>query len=137
MRTIKFRGQKQTNGVWVYGDLETKLNRIHEYDNDGNYAGFVNVNPDTIGQFTGLYDKNGKEIYEGDIIQYRRLKVVVGFFRGAYGYGRIVEFGRVFVPFVGSDDNKNALQFTDGTVFDTDFCEVIGNIHDNLKLLEQ
>lgn len=95
------------------------------------------VEPDTIGQFTGLHDKNGKEIYEGDIIQHRRMKVIVKFWRGAYGYGRIIAREYAFVPFVGSDDNKNALQFTDGTVFDTDFCEVIGNIHDNLKLLEQ
>ena len=136
MRTIKFRGQKQTNGVWVYGDLETKLNRIHKYDNDGNYAGYVNVDPDTIGQFTGLYDKNGKEIYEGDIIKHRELKVIVEFYRGAYGYGRIAAGEHVFVPFIGSDDNRYAIQFNDGTYFDTDFCEVIGNIHDNPNLLD-
>ena len=97
----------------------------------------TSVESDTIGQFTGLYDKYGKEIYEGDIIQHRGQKVIVEFYRGAYGYGRIVAGEYVFVPFVGSDDNENALQFPDGTCFDIGSCEVIDNIHNNPKLLEQ
>ena len=108
------------------------------------------VDEDTVGQFTGLHDKHGHEIYEGDVIQHRSEKVAVQFYRGAFGYSRLVRkrirfaegASRVeevmkFVPFIGSDDNSNALMFPDGTVFDTDFCEVIGNIHDDKNLLEK
>lgn len=141
MRTIKFRG-KRLDGKWVYGYVlghdtlpYMAIVTMNNTDKSVINKTTTSVEPDTIGQFTGLYDKYGKEIYEGDIIQHRRQKVIVEFYRGAYGYGRIVAGEHVFVPFIGSDNNKDALQFPDGTYFDTDFCEVIGNIHDNLKLL--
>lgn len=142
MRTIKFRGKRLHDGKWVYGYVlghdtlpYMAIVTMNNTDKSVINKTTTSVEPDTIGQFTGLYDKYGKEIYEGDIIQHRRQKVIVEFYRGAYGYGRIVAGEHVFVPFVGSEDNENALQFPDGTYFDTDFCEVIGNIHDNLKLL--
>ena len=64
-RTIKFRGKR-------LGDLEynraKNIARIHTYDEDGEYLIQHSVDPATVGQFTGLLDKNGKEIYEGDIL---------------------------------------------------------------------
>lgn len=144
MRTIKFRGKCCHCDAWAYGNLvdygEDECPEIQGFDvyNEGSDVWQEpTVELDTIGQFTGLYDKYGKEIYEGDIIQHRGQKVIVEFYRGAYGYGRIVAGEHVFVPFIGSDNNKDALQFPDGTYFDTDFCEVIGNIHSDPKLLEQ
>lgn len=64
-REIKFRGKRIDNKKWVYGFLadEDYINDINSID-----LSSIEVDRGTIGQFTGLFDKNGKEIYEGDII---------------------------------------------------------------------
>ena len=128
MRTIKFRGKKPTNGVWVYGSL-VYSNEIQAaiYFQPGRglvkSMEWVYVNPETVGQFTGLYDKNEKEIYEGDILKVQGLgeKIEVRFVRGVFAFlwnGNLDDEAPINAP-------------------THEWAEVIGNIHDNPKLLKR
>lgn len=119
-REILFRGQRLDNDEWAYGDLLHLPNGDVVILSD---KGYTKVKPKTIGQFTGLTDKNGNKIFEGDIV-----KVTTGIegYKSTY-HSAIQEVKynaesgiAVFLPF----DNSDMVE-----------VEVIGNIYDNPKLL--
>ena len=125
MRTIKFRA-KNINGVWYYGCLvySNELDAaIYFQTGNGsvNVMDWVYVNPETVGQFTGLLDKNGNEIYEGDILDFNRLIVEVRFVRG------------VFAFLVNGDLDEELC----GDCRTDLFAKVIGNVYDNSELLKE
>ena len=127
MRTIKFRGKKLTNGVWVYGSLvylDKNGAAIYVQTDNGSakVMDLVYVNRETIGQFTSLYDKNKKEIYEGDILKVpgTRERIEVRFVRGVFAFlwnGNLDDEAPINAP-------------------TQEWAEVVGNIHDNPKLLK-
>lgn len=116
MREIKFRGKRLDNGEWIYGDLHirTPFPHIHsEIDHNR-----VNIDPHTVGQFTGLHDKNGKEIYEGDIVDSH----LQGVSKVLYDSGQYT---------VESKNYSTALTYRIAI-----HAVIIGNIHDNPELLK-
>ena len=136
-RTIKFRGNASDNGEWVYGDLEysraKNIARIHTYDEDGKYLMQHLVDPDTVGQFAGLFDMNSKEIYEGDIITLKG------------NYPRVVLWDKMSWALMPTEYYHDEvfgvmnLQHPDLDWWEefADKFEIIGNIHDNPELLNE
>lgn len=117
-REIKFRGKRIDNKKWVYGFLadEDYINDIDSID-----LSSIEVDIDTVGQFTGLFDKNGKEIYEGDIIK---------------GFDIIIEvwYSEDRACFIAEmKEPQNCMVDILGG-YDTGRMEIIGNIYDNPDL---
>ena len=128
MRTIKFRGKGRRDGKWYYGNLFVKDTRGRTHICTPERC-CLDIAPETVGQFTGLYDKNGKEIYEGDIILYGgSIQHEVVFRHGAFGY---LIYGGEFISYAG---NTN---FTFNPLNRSKKHEVIGNIYDNPELIEK
>lgn len=124
MRTIKFRGKRVDNGEWVYGYLHLPIggeNMMIQVSNTDSFG----VVPDTVGQFTGLLDKNGAEIYEGDVVVLRRgVKNISN--------TQTIEWCSHLSAFVRVIDDMDAHFISEA---DMGLYEVIGNIHDNPELL--
>lgn len=120
-REIKFRA-KALDGPWEYGELHLKNCRHPHIHTDARAT--IYIDPKTVGQFTGLHDKNGKEIYEGDIVSDIKGKMKVD--------GEWVDQTEIFaVEYHGAAFNISHL-----SLVSNDSVEVIGNIHDNPELLK-
>ena len=120
MREILFRGKSISTDKWVFGDFVSDACGIsHEgYLNEYGEVGYIMtyVIPETVGQFTGLTDKNGKKIFEGDILknEYDDIETV------EYFHNRFIPFAP---PFAFDSWHENEI-------------EIIGNVHDNSELLK-
>lgn len=142
MREILFRGKSIMRGEWIYGYLNQHRGNIRYdcdcepiadgcyYINDwqakidtGMYGQDYKVDPNTVGQFTGLTDKNGVKVFEGDIVRYGdTIHRVVFEQRNGTAYFGLVYAACETLPFGHYQDLKQ--------------IEVIGNIYDNPELLE-
>ena len=139
MREILFRGKRVDNGEWVYGDIihrryykNTDVVVIRTEDSGfDNYSDYE-VDPDTVGQYTGLTDRNGKKIFEGDIIHLEYSQV---FFGGEYFGEYTDEVSYKEGCFVTDGINNGDEIETPLSGFNNDEVEIIGNIHDNPELL--
>ena len=119
---------------FVYGDLHLKCNHPHIHvDSRSKYW----IDIDTIGQFTGLYDKNGKEIYEGDIVKWtfffyigsevqKDLVGIIKWYQGGFIFD-VIKHDIEEAGFYGISDLS--------TDTESD-CEIIGNIYDNPELMK-
>ena len=130
MREILFRGKRTDNGEWVEGyysyspeidkHMITTSDLAHPY---GTNLGFYKVIPETVGQYTGLTDKNGRKIFEGDIVR-------------CY-YSDISPFTDEIEPYAEEvliDDIRRSQVI--GWIDCADELEIIGNIYDNPELLK-
>lgn len=128
MRTIKFRAKRIDNGKWLYGDLmhdNIGGSYIYPIETENLYKENA-VFPDTVSQFTGLRDKKGKEIYEGDII-IEKIK------SSSQDGDRLVI---CFEDFEWEGKNSNGSTTSLSLLATYHTIEVIGNIHDNPELLK-
>ena len=133
MRQIIFRGKRIDNGEWVFGDLirnliydgrekEMRIGDIYfEHNGDIHGTAVCKVIPETVGQFTGLTDKNGKKIFEGDIVKscfaYENGKTLTVEFKSSRGG---------FFPYACGD----GCGCCEVDTYSPEYTEVVGNIYD-------
>ena len=136
---IRFRGKRIDNGEWVHGDLiHERYGTCIQYTTTINPKGYgaperkaiiqrhkATVDPATVGQFTGLKDRNGVEIYEGDILKIKEIQFDVALMGRCRIVNIAVEIDDGLVCFALNQDIHNL-----------DTAEVIGNVRENPGLLE-
>ena len=157
-REIEFRGKRLDGGEWVYGHLReytdasvhitTKVERALIRHLNGKpfytiHGAEYQVDPETVGQYTGLRDENGVKIFEGDIVNYHTIVDC----RGIVSFGRYEQDGSgdEYAPSkcIGFFIERKWVDFDDDfavyektiSLLEVQGLEVIGNIHDNPELL--
>lgn len=148
MRDIKFRGKMILENEWIYGTLLRIPHPpvcIGKEESDKYYIQFADprympdwnmpykmvqgeIKAETIGQYTGLKDKNGKEIYEGDVVRLKFQKNSLDIFAK-------VEYSTTYVQYIVT--GTKTILYENEPLSDYEEIEVIGNIYDNPNLLKE
>lgn len=124
MREILFRGKRIDNDEWTEGYLFKQWNRTFLlWGMTGDIPNMIEVIPETVGQFTGLTDKNGKKVFEGDVVEY------------AGSCGEIV-FAECRGSFLSREKDMYCEWLSTLPRYGTGIMEIIGNIYDNKEILE-
>lgn len=137
MREILFRGKRKDNGEWAKGyySYETDECSFELHLISDNKSVVTEVVPETVGQYTGLLDKNGKKIFEGDIVMFSRNRNLPNF----TPVPEVIRYHCGDCAFQRLPYNKSLTVGNSGRLLQPDMmsdCEVIGNIYDNSELLE-
>lgn len=126
MRDIKFRGKYlDDTSEWLYGNYVYIEDDVFQHKIADKSGMLLDIDINTLGQFTGLHDKNGKEIYEGDIVKV--------FTNKKWRIGKIIYEHSGFT--IDVTNNKELEYGRTGII--ENLTEVIGNIYDNKNLLEE
>ena len=147
-KEIKFRGKRIDNGEWVCGGyaendgkafivVRTRYipdtrdwDTVEYYENNPCYRlTMIDVEPDTVGQYIGVNDKNGKEIYEGDIVKRKMFDDCV--------VGQVVRIDIGFCGFMLKCGNRYYHMGKSEHTGISDCDEVIGNVYENADLLKE
>ena len=141
MREILFRGKRKDNGEWEYGDLwcnpyGKRVVCIVSPINDQGTTGGNEVIPETVGQYTGLKDKNGKRIFEGDILHIAKIADGLGNYYHLpldCPVNVVVKWDLCEWVWETLCENKHHISFPDAWYYYE--CEVVGNIYDNPEMI--